>query len=75
MSLPAVSGKDVFKALKRNGYVEVPSAASSHRHLQHPDKGSKVTIPIHGNRDLPKGTLNSILNQAGITANELVAML
>lgn len=30
-----------------------------------PDKQGKVTVPMHGG-DNPKGTLNSILKQAGL---------
>ena len=72
--LPAVSGKDVYKALLRNGWVEVRTGAGSHRYLKHPDKGGLVTIP-YTNGDLPKGTLKSILKQAGLTADELQNML
>jgi len=34
-----------------------------------------VTVPVHGNRDLPPGTLKSILQQAGLTVDELVELL
>lgn len=37
----------------------------SHRHYIHPNKPGKVTIPFHG-KDIPKGTENSILKQAGL---------
>lgn len=37
----------------------------SHRHYIHPIKLGKVTIPFH-NKDIPKGTENSILKQAGL---------
>lgn len=37
----------------------------SHRHYIHPEKPGKVTIPFHS-RELPKGTENSILKQAGL---------
>ena len=73
--LPSVSGKEVYGALKRNRYEDVRTSASSHRYLKHPDKGGLVAIPFHGNRNLPKGTLKSILKQAGITADDLVNML
>ncbi|MDO4285366.1 MAG: type II toxin-antitoxin system HicA family toxin [Eubacteriales bacterium] len=41
------------------------SSTGSHRHYKHPCKPGKVTIPFHC-RDLPKGTENSILKQAGL---------
>jgi predicted RNA binding protein YcfA (HicA-like mRNA interferase family) len=37
----------------------------SHYHYKHPIKKGKVTIPFHYG-DIPKGTLNSIMKQAGI---------
>lgn len=37
----------------------------SHRQYVHPLKPGKVTIPFH-TKDIPKGTENSILKQAGL---------
>ena len=39
--------------------------SGSHHHFKHDDKQGKVTIP-HPNKDLPKGTVKSILKQAGL---------
>ncbi|MDD3186529.1 MAG: type II toxin-antitoxin system HicA family toxin [Anaerostipes sp.] len=41
------------------------SQTGSHKHYIHPNKPGKVTIPFH-NKDLPKGTENSIKKQAGL---------
>ncbi len=71
--LPAVSGKDVFRALNRNGYDEVRTAAGSHRFLKHATRGGLVTEPY--TKDLPKKTLGSILKQADLSADELAEML
>ena len=30
-----------------------------------------LSIPVHGNRDLPMGTLKSILTDAGLTEQDL----
>lgn len=38
----------------------------SHRHFKHPIKPGLVTIAGHPGVDMPKGTLNSILKQAGL---------
>ncbi len=72
--LPAVSGKDVFRALNRNDYDEVRTAAGSHRFLKHATRGGLVTVP-HTTKDLPKKTLGSILKQADLSADELAEML
>jgi predicted RNA binding protein YcfA (HicA-like mRNA interferase family) len=56
--------KEVIKLLKQHGWEE-KSQKGSHLQLEHPSKPGKVTIPVHGG-DIPKGTLNSILKQAGL---------
>jgi predicted RNA binding protein YcfA (HicA-like mRNA interferase family) len=38
----------------------------SHRHFKHQRKSGVVTIAGHPNVDIPRGTLNSILKQAGL---------
>lgn len=56
--------KDLLKELKKDGWVEKEQKG---RHLQliHPLTKGKVTLPIHSG-DIPKGTLNAILKQAGL---------
>ena len=38
----------------------------SHKHYRHHVKTGTVTIPYSGNDDIPSGTANSILKQAGL---------
>ncbi|SDO64100.1 Predicted RNA binding protein YcfA, dsRBD-like fold, HicA-like mRNA interferase family [Pedobacter steynii] len=54
----------MLKLLKEDGWEE-KSQKGSHLQLMHPSKPGKVTIPVHGG-DIPRGTLNSILKQAGL---------
>ncbi|MCL6258600.1 type II toxin-antitoxin system HicA family toxin [Aquiflexum sp. TKW24L] len=56
--------KDLLKLLKQDGWSE-KTQKGSHLQLVHPTKPGKVTVPIHGG-DIPVGTLNSILKQAGL---------
>lgn len=56
--------KEILKNLLKDGWVEV-NQKGSHIQLKHPDKQGKVTVPNHSG-DLPKGTCNSILKQAGL---------
>ncbi|MCH6198703.1 type II toxin-antitoxin system HicA family toxin [Aquiflexum sp. LQ15W] len=56
--------KDLLKLLKQDGWLE-KTQKGSHLQLVHPTKPGKVTVPIHGG-DVPLGTLNSILKQAGL---------
>lgn len=56
--------KELLTLLKKDGWI-VKSQKGSHQQMTHPDKPGKVTVPIHGG-DIAKGTLNSILKQAGL---------
>jgi predicted RNA binding protein YcfA (HicA-like mRNA interferase family) len=75
IKLPVASGADVVRALERAGF-EVVRVSGSHHRLVHRDDPSKATtVPVHGGKALRKGTLRNILNQAGLTTEELVALL
>jgi predicted RNA binding protein YcfA (HicA-like mRNA interferase family) len=70
--LPAL--KDVLRVLGRAGF-EVHHVTGSHYILKHPAKISlRVTLPWH-NKDLKRGTLRSIIEQAGYTTEEFAALL
>ena len=59
-----MTAKELIKQLKADGWVEVDTRGS-HVQYKHPTKPGKVTVPFHSG-DLPRGTLNSILKQAGL---------
>lgn len=50
-----------FKFIRQNG---------SHAIFRNFQNGKKVVVPIHNNKDIPKGTAHSILKDAGINWNE-----
>lgn len=56
--------KEIEKFLKADGWV-LKSCVGSHFQYIHPEKSGKVTVPNHKG-DIPKGTANSILKQAGL---------
>ncbi len=56
--------KEVDKLLKADGW-ELRDIKGSHFQYTHPSKPGKVTVPNHKG-DIPKGTANSILRQAGL---------
>lgn len=56
--------KELVRILKDDGWQK-KEQRGSHLQLIHPVKKGKVTIPVHGG-DVPKGTLNAILKQAGL---------
>lgn len=59
-----MNSREVLKLLTKGGWYEVQTKGS-HIQLKHPTKPGRVTVPAHGG-DLPAGTLNSILKQAGL---------
>lgn len=57
--------RDVLKLLKSDGWHLVVTRGS-HRQLKHDTKKGRVTVAGRPNDDIPPGTLNSILKQAGL---------
>lgn len=51
--------------LERAGW-QIVRTKGSHRQFQHPTKQGTVTVAGKLNVDMPLGTLNSILKQAGM---------
>ena len=57
--------RDVLKLLRRDGWVRV-RFKGGHRQFKHPVKLGRVTISGNASHELPPGTLNSVLKQAGL---------
>jgi len=57
--------KEIIKIIEHDGWFMVRSKGS-HRQFKHNNKKGIVTIAGNMNDDLAKGTLNSILKQAGL---------
>jgi predicted RNA binding protein YcfA (HicA-like mRNA interferase family) len=55
----------VLKQLQADGWYRV-RARGGHRQFKHPTKPGRVTVSGKLSHDLPPGTLNSILRQAGL---------
>jgi predicted RNA binding protein YcfA (HicA-like mRNA interferase family) len=70
-ALPQVSGKEAVQALEAAGF-EHRSTKGSHAKLRHPD-GRVVIVPLH--RSLARGTISSILRQAGLSSSEFARLL
>lgn len=66
---PSLTPKDIVKILKQKGFV-LDRSRGSHQVWLHPVSRKRVIVPVH-NKDIPKGTLYSILKQAGIGKEEL----
>ena len=66
----AVSGKMLCKIVERNGW-ELKRITGSHHIYVKKGVDAILSIPVHGNRDLPKGTLKSIMKDAELTEEDL----
>jgi predicted RNA binding protein YcfA (HicA-like mRNA interferase family) len=58
--LPRISGPKVVQKLKRAGFFETHQRGS-HLYLKSADGTKVVTVPMHGARDVPLGTLHNIV--------------
>lgn len=59
-----MTGKKLIKLMKKNGWV-LDRVSGSH-HVMIKEGRRSVPVPVHGNKDLPKGLLKAIMKQAEI---------
>jgi predicted RNA binding protein YcfA (HicA-like mRNA interferase family) len=64
-SIENMKVKDLIKGLKEDGWFLVKTKGS-HRQFKHPSKSGKVTVAGKPNVEVPPGTLNAALKQAGL---------
>ncbi len=62
--IPSLTSEEIIKLLIRNGF-ELDHQTGSHRVYYNKTTKKRVTVPYH-KRELPRGTLLSILKQAGL---------
>ncbi|MEW5950145.1 MAG: type II toxin-antitoxin system HicA family toxin [Thermodesulfobacteriota bacterium] len=74
--LPVVSSREVIKILKRIGFEPAPKRGKgSHLAFVKHDSGKSRLVIVPDRDNIPRGTLLSILDQAGITKDEFVKLL
>jgi|GEM_PF-2230728 len=69
--LPAMNGPELSRTLQRIGF-EIDHTTGSHVILRHPVTRRRAVIPTH-RRDLPRGTIASILREAGVDWRTLLS--
>lgn len=59
--------RELIRQIEADGWY-VERIVGSHMQFRHPTKSGTVTVPSGGRlaREIPPGTLNSILKQAGL---------
>lgn len=71
--LPVVSGRDVVAVLAKLGY-EFDRQHGSHMVLRHRDPPHRrAVVPDH--KEVARGTLRSIIREAGLTVEEFRSLL
>ena len=75
MRLPSLSSKQIIRALRACGFVEAPDRGKgSHRAFVKEGAGGRIRLVIvpYG-KDIPRGTLLAILDQAGLSKEEFLS--
>ncbi|MDO8408297.1 MAG: type II toxin-antitoxin system HicA family toxin [bacterium] len=68
--LVPLSAKKVLQKLLRAGFAETHQRGS-HLYLKSADGSRTATVPTHGAKDIPVGTLhNIVVRQAGLSVDE-----
>ncbi|HJT55659.1 MAG TPA: type II toxin-antitoxin system HicA family toxin [Ktedonobacteraceae bacterium] len=68
--LPRITASELLRALRHDGWQPVRQSGS-HITLRHPTKPGFVTVPRHASVTLKLKTLATILDQAGLTVDDL----
>ncbi len=67
--LPTLNADKIIKILKEHGFI-LDRTKGSH-HIYYNSQSKKRVVVLYHKKDLPKGTLLSILKQAGLSKDDL----
>ena len=74
--LPIISSKQIIKALRVAGFEDAPKRGKdSHIAMMKRDQDRTRLVIIPDRKSIPRGTLRAILDQAGLTREELQNLL
>jgi predicted RNA binding protein YcfA (HicA-like mRNA interferase family) len=75
--LPALSSRRLMVALRRAVFEEAPrrGKGSHHAFMRREPDGRVRLVVVPERRELPRGTLHAILQQAGLTPEQLADLL
>ena len=74
--LPRITGKELIKALLKDGF-EVSRQRGSHVQVRKFVDGEKITfpVPVHAGKTMKIGTLKGILRKARMSEERLIELL
>lgn len=63
--------RELVRRLRKLGCERLRQAGGSHEIWWRPDTDRRTVVPCHPSRDIPTGTLHSILRDLGFTTKDL----
>ncbi|MCX6007965.1 MAG: type II toxin-antitoxin system HicA family toxin [Chloroflexi bacterium] len=67
--IPRLKASEVIEVLKHNDFVLV-SQRGSHQKWHNPNTRKQVIVPFHKGKQLPLGTIESIIKGSGISKSQ-----
>ena len=71
--LPRVTAGEAIRAVQKVGFT-LSRSSGSHM-IYHDPQGQRVTVPFHGPKILHPKVLKNIIDDAGLTIPEFIALL
>jgi len=68
--LPVLTPKKLIKKLERVGFLK-DHTSGSHIIMYHPKSKKRAVVPYHL-KEIKRGTLNSLLKEAGVSREEIL---
>lgn len=68
--MKSISGKQFCRFLEQNGW-ELKTIKGSHHVYMKSGRQERISVPVHGNKDLKLGLLKAIMKLADIEESEL----
>lgn len=62
-----MNAKELVKKIEANGWKFEREGKGSHKIYKNPGYEYPLSIPFHGSKDLPKGLLQKLLKQSGVS--------
>ncbi|MGB3533686.1 MAG: type II toxin-antitoxin system HicA family toxin [Microcoleaceae cyanobacterium] len=68
--MKSISGKKFCKIVEKKGWV-LRKVTGSHHIYEHPGYQKILSVPVHKNKDLKKGTLKALIKIAELEESDL----
>lgn len=75
MKLPILSGFEICKALSKDGFYEVSRKGSHIKMKKRLDSGRILTVIVPNHKEVKRGMLKAIINQAGLNNQTFLELL